>query len=61
MYLVALSRIEVLLKSVLYPVLNVCSITADFYGWPRCVYLVYFLHLVLMDLAVHPTYTPLHS
>lgn len=56
MYPVALPSMEVLLKLISCPVSSLCSATTDFSWWPRCVCLMWSLHLVSMVLPICPTY-----
>jgi hypothetical protein len=48
----------VLLKLMLCPILNLCSVTVDFSSWPRLMYLMCSIHLVSMILPVCPQYIP---
>jgi hypothetical protein len=57
MYPDALSNTEMLLKSMLCPVLMLCSATADFCGWSSYTCLICSLHLASTDLPVWPIYT----
>jgi hypothetical protein len=53
--------IEVSLKSIQWPVLMLCSATADFSGWCRCMYLWCSVYLTSIVLPLCPTYTSTHT